>query len=218
MYVKNEELINNLSNRDKVLLSSSSWLSSSPLWLFAVLVQPPFCIHIHICTPFAFSGSNGMDVVLSTSTVQGGEGGILINGSGPFGEAGGGNISAAGGVGYGAGGGAGGAVYLDSHGPLIYSGGRGADGMVYVEMVDSGAFHGISNHSVPVKLPIKILVSVLASSENNDSWKLERISKMAKANISFFDRYTFLVWPFSVVFFLSFFSFCLLACLFAHST
>lgn len=97
----------------------------------------------YICTPCAFSGSNGIDVVLSTSTVQGGEGGILINSSGPFGEAGGGNISASGGVGYGAGGGAGGAVYLDS-GPLIYSGGRGADGVVYVEMVDSGAFHDIS--------------------------------------------------------------------------
>ena len=83
-----------------------------------------------------------MDVVLSTSTVQGGEGGILINGSGPFGEAGGGNISAAGGVGYGAGGGAGGTVYLNS-GPLIYSGGRGADGVIYVEMVNSGAFHEI---------------------------------------------------------------------------
>ena len=55
-----------------------------------------------------------MDVVLQTSTVQGGEGGILINGSGPFGESGGGNIYAAGGVGYGAGGGAGGAVYLNS--------------------------------------------------------------------------------------------------------
>lgn len=80
-----------------------------------------------------------MDFVLPTSTVQGGEGGILINGSGPFGESGGGNISAAGGAGYGAGGGAGGAVYLDS-GPLIHSGGRGADGVVYVEMVDSGTF------------------------------------------------------------------------------
>ena len=80
-----------------------------------------------------------MDFVLPTSTVQGGDGGILINGSGPSGEAGGGNISAAGGAGYGAGGGAGGAVYLLS-GPLIYSGGRGADGVVYVEMVDAGTF------------------------------------------------------------------------------
>ena len=104
-----------------------------------------------------------MDVVLQTSTVRGGEGGILINGSGPFGEAGGGNISAAGGVGYGAGGGAGGAVYLNS-GPLIYSGGRGADGMVYVEMVDSGAFHDF----LPLQLnyQIQICLSVLASSEN----------------------------------------------------
>lgn len=71
--------------------------------------------------------------------MQGGEGGILINGSGPFGKGGGGNISAAGGAGYGAGGGAGGAIYLDS-GPLIYSGGRGADGVVYLEVVDSGVF------------------------------------------------------------------------------
>lgn len=79
-----------------------------------------------------------MDFALPTSTVRGGEGGILVNDSGPFGEFGGGNISAAGGAGYGAGGGAGGAVYSNS-GPLIYSGGKGADGVVYVEMVDSGA-------------------------------------------------------------------------------
>ena len=128
----------------------------------------PLRVHLlsastYIYAPCAFSGSDGMDVVLQTSTVRGGEGGILINGSGPSGEAGGGNISAAGGVGYGAGGGAGGAVYLNS-GPLIYSGGRGADGMVYVEMVDSGAFHDF----LPLQLnyQIQICLSVLASSEN----------------------------------------------------
>lgn len=97
-----------------------------------------------------------MDVVLPTSTVQGGEGGILIDGSGSLGEAGGGNISAAGGVGYGAGGGAGGAVYLDS-GPLIYSGGRGAAGVVYVEMVDSGTFYDF--------LQINFCVGLTESSE-----------------------------------------------------
>ena len=81
--------------------------------------------------------------MLQTSTVQGGEGGVLINGTGLFGDPGGGNISATGGAGYGAGGGAGGAVYLMND-PLIYSGGNGADGVVYVEMVNPGNFAFIS--------------------------------------------------------------------------
>lgn len=83
------------------------------------------------------SGINGADVVLTTSSVQGGAGGILINGTGPAGDPGRGNISADGGTGYGAGGGAGGAIYVNSA-PRIYPGGSGAHGVVYVEMVHPG--------------------------------------------------------------------------------
>lgn len=82
----------------------------------------------------SFSGANGKDF----SPVRGGEGGILIDSSGPSGEPGGGNISASGGAGYGAGGGGGGGVYLVGGSALIYPGGTGADGAVYLEMVDSG--------------------------------------------------------------------------------
>ena len=94
-----------------------------------------FTIYLFIC--YFFTGKDGVDSVLPTSTVEGGKGGILINGTGPLADPGGGNISAAGGAGYGAGGGAGGAVYF-VNGPLIYSGGNGTDGVVYVEMVDPG--------------------------------------------------------------------------------
>ena len=89
------------------------------------------------------SGVNGES---KDSSLKGGEGGILINGSGPSGKQGGGDSSAFGGTGYGAGGGGGGAVYLHS-GPLIYSGGMGAERVVYIEMQHSGIYNSLCAQS-----------------------------------------------------------------------
>ena len=83
----------------------------------------------------------------NSSRLKGGEGGILINGSGPSGNKGGGSTSALGGIGYGAGGGGGGALYLHS-GSLIYPGGMGAKGVVYVEMLHSGISYSICSQFV----------------------------------------------------------------------
>ena len=59
---------------------------------------------------------------------------MLINGSGPNGQAGTNSIAAGfGGNGFGAGGGAGGCFY-ESRLPWVYFvGGRGADGLLYIE-------------------------------------------------------------------------------------
>ena len=86
-----------------------------------------------------FIGEDGMDSTLLASTVQGGQGGYLINGTGPRGTQGESNNSASGGTGYGAGGGAGGAIYSGDS-TKIFSGGNGADGVLYIELVNSGTF------------------------------------------------------------------------------
>ena len=70
----------------------------------------------------------------------------MLNGRGPVGDSGSGNISAAGGAGYGAGGGAGGALYLRNGSVLIYSGGRGADGVLYLEMIHPGKVTNSFSH------------------------------------------------------------------------
>lgn len=85
------------------------------------------------------SGVNGES---KGSSLKGGEGGILINGSGPSGKQGGSDGSAFGGTGYGAGGGGGGALYLHD-GSVIYPGGTGAEGVVYIEMQHSGMFNSL---------------------------------------------------------------------------
>ena len=83
------------------------------------------------------SGPNGNNSVTGALVVLGGEGGILINNTGPRAHSGGGNHSAQGGRGYGAGGGSGGIKWIPKDISRTF-GGNGADGVVYVEMVSAG--------------------------------------------------------------------------------
>ena len=82
----------------------------------------------------------------------------MLNGRGPVGDSGSGNISAAGGAGYGAGGGAGGALYLGNGSVLIYSGGRGADGVIYLEMIYPGKVTNSFSHQPNTQLRWRVII------------------------------------------------------------
>lgn len=86
---------------------------------------------------FQGSAGNNSRPSLGARIVQGGQGGILINSTGPTAQRGAKPYSSEGGVGYGAGGGSGGKYKIKIK-EAESTGGKGAPGVVYVEVLPKG--------------------------------------------------------------------------------